>query len=185
MDKQLTISELEAALAELGPSPRDNGLLKMIVCRPAMAEREVLEQAELHPVDGLVRDNWLARGSRHTPDGQAHPEMQIAIMNARVIQAVAQQQERWPLAGDQLFLDLDLSQENLQAGRQLIIGSAVLEITPKLHTGCQKFTERFGHEAIRWVNSPEGRQRRLRGMYASVVQPGQICVGDSILVKQL
>ena len=185
MDRQLTLSELDAAWAELGPSPQNNGVLKMIVCRPAIAEREVLEQADLHLVDGLVGDNWHARGSRHTPDGRAHPEMQIAIMNARVIQAVAQKWERWPLAGDQLFVDLDLSQENLQADMRLIIGSAVLEITPRLHTGCQKFTGRFGPAAIRWVNSPEGRQRRLRGMYARVVQPGRICVGDSILVKQL
>jgi len=185
MDRQLTMSELEAALAELGQSPRDNGILKMIVCRPGMTERRLLEQADLHLVDGLVGDNWRARGSRHTPDGRAHPEMQIAIMNARVIQAVTQKPERWPLAGDQLFVDLDLSQENLQAGMQLAIGSAVLEITPRLHTGCQKFTERFGGAAIRWVNSPGGRQQRLRGMYARVVQPGRICAGDAILVKLL
>jgi MOSC domain-containing protein YiiM len=184
MNMHLTFDELQTKMAELGQSPYNHGILEMIVCRPTVDERRVLELGQLDLVDGLVGDTWQARGSRHTEDGRAHPEMQIAIMNTRVIQTVAQERERWPLAGDQLFVDLDLSHENLPVGTQLVVGTAVLEITAKLHAGCSKFTERFGPAAIRWVNSPEGRQQRRRGVYARVVQPGRIQVGDAILVRQ-
>jgi hypothetical protein len=106
-------------------------------------------------------------------------------MNSRVIQAVARERERWPLAGDQLYLDLDISRESLSPGDRLLIGATVLEITSKLHAGCGMFTERFGYDAIRWVNSREGRELRLRGIYARVVQPGTIRVGEAVLVQRV
>jgi len=174
------MAELDAGLAGLGPSPQDDGKLQMIVCRPSVGERRALEQAELDPVNGLIGDNWLARGSKSTEDGRAHPDAQIAIMNSRIIGLLAQDRAYWPLAGDQLFIDLDLSIDNLRPGQRIAIGTAVLEITDVPHTGCAKFTERFGHDAIRFVNSEEGRQARRRGMYGRVVQPGIIRVGDTI-----
>jgi len=130
--------------------------------------------------DGLVGDNWKARGSRSTPDGSANPDMQLNVMNARVIELLAQSKDRWALAGDQLFVDFDLSETNVPAGTRLAIGKAVIEVTPPPHTGCKKFSARFGVDAMKFVNSPEGKQLHLRGINAKIVQPGIIRVGDGV-----
>jgi MOSC domain-containing protein YiiM len=176
--RHLSMEELEAGLAEIRRSPRDGGVLELIVRRPAVDEREVLGEGELHGAEGLVGDTWSARGSSRTADGTAHPDMQLNIMNARVIALLARERGRWPLAGDQLFIDMDLSAENLPAGTRLALGSAVIEVTAQPHTGCKKFAARFGLDALKFVNSPEGKQLRLRGINARVVQPGLIRVGQ-------
>jgi len=174
----LTMEELEAALDHLREAPKDEGVLQLIVRRPQTDEREVLKEAELDPVTGLIGDNWHVRGSSRTPDGSAHPEMQINIMNARVTALVAQDKERWSLAGDQLYLDMDLSKENLPAGSRFTIGSAVLEVSPLPHTGCHKFVSRFGLDAMKFVNSTVGKELCLRGINAKVVQGGFVKVGQ-------
>ncbi|NOS70832.1 MAG: MOSC domain-containing protein, partial [Verrucomicrobia bacterium] len=131
-------------------------------------------------LEGLVGDNWKERGSRSTPDGSANPEMQLNIMNARVIELLAQSKERWALAGDQLFVDFDLSESNVPPGTRLAIGSAVIEVTAPPHTGCKKFSARFGPDAMKFVNAPEGKELHLRGINAKVVQPAIIRTGDSV-----
>jgi hypothetical protein len=176
--KHLTMDELEAGLDDIRRSPKDEGALELIVRRPSVGERESLTEGELDVAQGLVGDTWSTRGSRRSKDGLAHPEMQINIMNARVIALVAQERERWHLAGDQLFVDLDLSGENLPPGTRLAVGSAVIEVTPEPHTGCEKFVSRFGVDAMKFVNSPLGRQLNLRGINAKVVRPGVIRVRD-------
>ena len=176
--KHLTTTELESGLDGIRQSPRDEGLLELIVRRPQVDEREVLDEGELHPNNGLAGDSWKFRRSSRTTDGSAHPEMQLNIMNARVIALVAGEKDRWQLAGDQLFLDLDLSAANLPAGTQLALGSAVIEVTPLPHLGCKKFVARFGLDAMKFVSSPLGRELHLRGINAKVVQPGRIRVGD-------
>jgi hypothetical protein len=175
--KHLTMEELEAGLDEIRQSPKDEGVLELIVRRPQRDEREVLEEGELHLAEGLLGDSWRRRGSSRTSDGSSHPEMQLNIMNARAIALIAQQRERWPLAGDQLFVDMDLSAENLPAGTRLALGSAIVEVTAQPHTGCKKFVARFGLDAMKFVNSPVGKQLHLRGINARVVQPGVIRVG--------
>ncbi len=174
----LTMAELEAGLDNIRQAPKNEGVLQLIVRRPQIEEREVLEAGQLDPLDGLIGDSWKTRGSSRTPDGSAHPEMQLNIMNARVTALVARERDRWQLAGDQLYLDMDLSAENLPAGTQLALGSAVIEVTPQPHTGCKKFVSRFGIDAMKFVNSTVGRELHLRGINAKVVQPGLIRVGD-------
>ncbi len=176
----LTMAELEAGLDDICQSPPDEGRLEWIVRRPRTNEREVLDQGRLDVTEGLVGDNWLTRGSSRTEDGSAHPDMQLNVMNARVIALLAQDKSRWQLAGDQLFIDLDLSAANLPPGTRLAIGQAVIEVTPQPHTGCQKFVERFGGDAMKFVNSPVGRDLHLRGINAKVVQSGAIGVGDVV-----
>lgn len=177
--KHLTMAELEAGLDEIRRSPKDEGIVEMIVCRPRISEREVLLEGRLHPLEGLVGDCWMTRGSSRTADGSAHPEMQLNVMNSRVIALVARSKDRWPLAGDQLYLDLDLSKDNLPAGTRLALGAAVIEVTAQPHTGCKKFVERFGAEAMKFVNSETGKRLCLRGINARVVEPGVIRVGQT------
>jgi len=180
MEKHLTVDELEAGLENILRSPKDNGVLDMIVRRPHVEEREVLTEGSLDTVEGLEGDNWKTRGSTKTADNSPHPEMQINIMNSRVIDLVANGKDRWHLAGDQLFIDMDLSDENLPAGTKLSIGEAVLEVTPIPHSGCKKFTARFGLEAMKFVNSPLRKELHLRGINAKVVQAGSIRTRDTV-----
>jgi hypothetical protein len=178
--KHLTMDELEAALDYLRQSPKNDGVLQLIVRRPQVDEREVLEEAQLDPIEGLIGDSWKARKSSRTPDGSPHPDMQLNIMNIRVTALVAQEKERWPLAGDQLYIDMDLSKENLPAGSRIAIGSAVIEVSPQPHTGCHKFVSRFGADAMKFVNSPAGKQLCLRGINAKVIQGGTVKVGAAV-----
>ncbi|MBI1297245.1 MOSC domain-containing protein [bacterium] len=178
--KHLTTEELEAGLVEVHYAPKDGGELQMIVRRPAVEERELIQTGNLDIVDGLVGDNWRDRGSSSMPDGSANPDAQITLMNARAAQLVAQDKERWPLAGDQLYVDFDLSEENIPPGTRLAIGDAVVEVSALPHNGCKKFVARFGLDAMKFVNSPVGKQLHLRGINAKVVQGGAIRVGDSV-----
>lgn len=178
--KHLTMEELESGLGEIKKSPLDRGILELIVCRPAENEREVLEEGTLNLELGLIGDNWKTRGSSRTTDGFGHPDMQINIMNSRIISLLAQEKKYWKLAGDQLYIDLNLSDENLPTGSKLKIGSAVVEVTPIPHNGCKKFTERFGINAVRFVNSPIGKELHLRGINAKVAEEGIIKVGDIV-----
>lgn len=174
----LTEDELLAGLEHIRQAPPDGGRLELIVRRPAVGEREVLEEGELDVVDGLVGDTWRQRSSSRTPDRSPHPDCQINVMGARVADLVAGHPDRRALAGDQLFLDLDLSAANLPPGTRLGIGTAVIEVTAQPHTGCGKFVERFGLEAMKFVNSPAGRALNLRGINARVVQSGAVRAGD-------
>ena len=175
-----TAGELTAALAAIPQSPPTAGTVELIVRRPAEDEREILDECLLDLEGGLVGDAWLARGSKAMPDGSANPDAQLTLMNTRAAEAITGSRDRWPLAGDQLYVDLDLSVENLPAGTQLAVGDAVVEVTPVPHTGCAKFSARFGTEALRFVNKSPGRELRLRGVNARVVTPGAVRTGDTI-----
>jgi len=173
-----TPDELEAGLDHLRAAPKGEGVVELIVRRPTVDERETVDEAELDLEDGLVGDSWRARG--RSGGRPANEKAQITVTNARSAALVAGDRERWPLAGDQLFVDFDLSGEHIPPGTQLAVGTAVIEVTDDPHTGCKKFSARFGLEALKFVNSPEGRALNLRGINTRVVQPGTVRVGDAI-----
>ena len=176
--RQLSTAELEQGLDNILQSPQDEGTLELIVKRPEVDQREAVNQGRLDVEQGLVGDNWLKRGNSHTPDGTADPEMQLNIMNARVVALVADDPERRELAGDQLYLDMELSGDNLPPGTRLAIGDAIIEVTEPPHTGCKKFASRFGRDAMVFVNSGPGKKLNFRGINAKVIRSGDIKVGD-------
>ena len=176
----LTMAELEAGLDHIRQAPAHAGELKLIVRRPAVGAREVLSVGELATDEGLKGDTWPIRSSTRTPDGSRHPDCQLNIMSARSAALIAQSEDRWGLAGDQLYIDMDISEANLPPWTTLSLGTAVIQVTDQPHTGCAKFMQRFGADAMRFVNSPEGRSLRLRGLNARVIKPGTIRVGDIV-----
>lgn len=181
---QLTTDEIQASIASVLDAPKDRGTLEMIVRRPKVNKREVIETGELCIENGLLGDNWLTRGSSRTDNGLGHPEMQLNVMNYRFAELIAGRRERVPLAGDQLFVDLDLSDDNLPIGSHLNIGLAVIEVTAIPHLGCKKFVERFGLDAMKFANSDFGRKHHLRGINAKVVVGGTITAGDQVVVDR-
>ena len=173
------LAEIERVATDIGDSPLDNGILEMIVCRPAAGERMVLAEGVLDATHGLRGDSWETR-SAGTPDGSPDPLRQLTVLNSRVIAAIAGDRDRWQLAGDQLIIDLDLSIDNLPAGSRLQIGETVAEVTEPPHTGCAKFAGRFGADALAWANGGVGRQQRRRGMHVRVLVSGTVHQGDAI-----
>lgn len=174
------MEELEAGLARIAAAPSEQGTLRLIVARTAVDQREVVEQAELCMETGLEGDNWFSRPDRNTVDGRADPLRQVTVMNSRVLELIAGPVEQWPAAGDQLYADFDISEANAPAGTRLRVGDAVLEVTTAPHRGCGKFKARYGHDALRWVNSEAGMELKLRGVNARVVHPGTVSTGDVI-----
>jgi MOSC domain-containing protein YiiM len=174
------LTRLEAGIAGIRAAPPDRGRVELIVRRPQVESREVITEARLDEREGLLGDCWLERGSSATADGTAHPDAQITLMSARSALLIAGDQERWPLAGDQFYVDLDLSAANLLPGTRLEIGSALLEVTSVPHRGCGKFSKRFGVDALKFVNSAVGRELNLRGVNTRIVRGGTVRTGDEI-----
>ena len=181
----LTTLQLESGLNHILNAPKDNGIVQMIVSRPKIEVRDILKIAKLDKDLGLVGDNWNDRGSSSTPDNSSDIEAQLTIMNSRVISLITPSSEHWQLAGDQLYIDMDLSRNNLVLGSQIKIGSAVIEVSKKPHTGCEKFSNRFGLDALKFVSTPLGRELALRGINTRIVQSGIVRTGDVVKIHNV
>ena len=174
-----TVSEQLAALAEQG-FPKETAAVEAIFIRLVDEGREDLQEVELTKADGVKGDRWRATASKRLEDGSPDPRTQITLMNSKVLDCVSGGRDRWELAGDQLILDLDLSEENLPVGQRLKIGDALVEVTEIPHTGCAKFRRRYGAESLDYING-EGREGlRLRGVYVKVVEEATVKVGDVV-----
>ncbi len=178
--KHVPMDTLTAGLDEVRRSPATTGVLELIVRRPRTDVREVADVAALDVAEGLVGDGWKTRGSSNTDDGSAELERQLTLANARLMALVGREKRHWPPAGDQLYVDFDLSQDNAPPGTRLAIGAAVIQITETPHTGCRKYAARYGLDALKFISTPMGKHLRLRGVYAKVVRSGTIQAGDAV-----
>jgi len=177
----IDLATLEKGFDIIKQSPSKQGSLELIVTRPKVNQREELTKGVLDEDQGLVGDNWATRGSSSTSNGSANPEMQINIMNSRVARLICQHHSDWKMAGDQLFVDLNLSKDNVPPGTRLVVGKAILEVTSPPHTGCQKFAQRFGRDALKFISTKEGRHWQLRGINAKVIKGGTVRLGDKVV----
>jgi MOSC domain-containing protein YiiM len=180
MRDHLTFDELMAGLPHIASSPTHDGMLKAIVIRPRKGERQSLAQCELSPEGGVHGDNWVNECWLTLPDGASHPDVQVSLINARAIQLLAGEEDRWSLAGDNLIVDFNLHVDNVPPGQRLQIGSVVLEMSAQPHKGCKKITQLFGDGAFPFLNSKEGKDLQLRGIYAKVIEGGTVQVDDII-----
>lgn len=178
MERHRTLAELEAGLAALPPAPRDHGTLELIVVRPDKGTREVVAERNLSRAGGVEGDHWAKGCWKSLDNGNPDPDVQICIMNARIIELIAGPRDNWAPAGDNLFVDFDVSGDALAAGTRLAVGTAELEITDVPHLGCAKFVERYGRDACAFVN--RHKPERRRGVYARVVRDGVVRAGDTI-----
>ncbi len=180
MNRHLTMEELNAGLPDIVASPADDGILEAIVVRPDKGERLDVNSSKISLVGGVEGDHWAKGCWKTLDDGSPDPDVQICMMNARCISLIAGSRDNWPPAGDNLFLDMNLSPDNLQPGQKLSLGSAIIQITDIPHNGCQKFIDRYGRDACVFVNTGEGKRLKLRGIYARVIKDGTISVGDRV-----
>jgi hypothetical protein len=170
-----TLDEIESGFVYVLQSPGDSGVLELIVRRPRHDQREVLESAELSLPHGLIGDLWSVG-----KDASSSRAAQVTLTNSRLVHLLAGDKKNWSLAGDQLYVDFDLAEANLPPGTHLAIGTAVLEVSAKPHTGCRKYMARFGPDALQFISAPERKSLNLRGINCSVVKGGIIHVGDLV-----
>jgi len=181
MPRHLSLAELTEGLPHILAAPKEQGTLRAIVSRPAKGKRRDLDSVGVSLAGGVDGDHWAQGCWKSTEDGQPHPDVQICLMSARCIELIAQDRANWPLAGDNLFIDMDLTPDNLPPGTRIGIGSAEMVITDTPHNGCSAFIERYGRDACLFVNTGEGKRLRLRGIYARVTRDGQVSVGDRVV----
>ena len=180
MPRHLNREELQAGLPHILASPDDDGVLEAIVVRPVSEERREVTQCRLTLAGGVESDHWANGCWKSTESGDPHPDVQICIMNARCIGLIAQERENWAPAGDNLFIDMNLTPDNMPPGQRIAVGSVILEITDTPHKGCAKFIRRYGRDACVFVNTGDGDRYKLRGIYARVVQDGTVRTGDRV-----
>jgi hypothetical protein len=172
--------DLDQHLPNVRLAPRDVGRVELIVQRPRVDERVVVAEGVLDAASGLIGDRWVHHRSSSRPDAPPDPAVQLTLMSTRVLAAIEPDQSRWPLAGDQLYVDFDLSTDHLPVGARVAVGEAEVEVSAQPHTGCSKFSARFGSDALRWINNPTGRSLRMRGVNCRIIRGGTVRVGDMI-----
>ncbi len=175
-----TLEQLELSLETIAASPSKQGTVELIISRPETGKRVVHTIGNFSKTGGLEGDNWANDCWKTLPDGKSDPIVQIAITNTRLLAAICPDKSRWPLAGDQIYTELNLSKTNLPVGTRLSAGTVILEITQEPHLGCSQYAEHFGKDSLKFTLTPRGRELNLRGIYAKVIKSGSINTGDRI-----
>jgi hypothetical protein len=182
MDNHVTFDKLQEGLAEISQAPKNHGNIELLVIRPVQYERKVVNEITMHPITGCEGDIWHSKKTSSTPDGKPNPERQVTLINSRVLALLEGAKDTWPKAGDQVYVDMDLSKENLPAGTDLSLGSAIIRVSAQPHNGCKKFAERYGIDATRFVNSSLGKAKSLRGINCYIVKEGIVKMGDTVSI---
>jgi hypothetical protein len=180
MHKHRTRAEIEAGIGPVLQSPAEGAAVEALFSRPAPGKRLDLPALEVSVSGGIAGDHWSLGCWKTLPDGSPDPDVQVSLMNRRMLHLIAGARDNWARAGNNIIVDMDLSIDNLPIGQRLRVGTAELEIGPVANTGCDFFIERYGRDACVFVNTGIAKQKRLRGVYARVVKDGQIRIGDII-----
>ena len=175
-----TIDELEDGWKARSSPPRDAGSVRLLCVRRASGVHETPASVMITAAGGLAGDRWANRGAGKDPDGASA----VTLKSAAVAELVTAGEQPLHMAGDNILVDLDISVEALPPGSRLAVGDAILRVSEQPHNGCSTYRDRFGIDALKWVSTPEGRARRLRGMNCSVVRDGIVRVGDPIEVLE-
>lgn len=178
-----TMDELLAATPSILDAPKDRAEISMLCLRPGYNQRRFVDHIDVSPEEGIPGERWSTRPWLTLPDGAAHPGIQVCILSKRVLDLVWRDRATTPHPGDTFIVDMDLSEDNLPDGQLLQAGSAVLRVSEVFNDGCVKWKARYGADAKDWVNLPEYRAARLRGILCSVEQAGRIANGDLLIKK--
>ena len=175
-----TFELLSARRSWVLDAPKDNAPILTLCVRPAEGERRFVQTMQLDPERGVVGDRWLTKTWMRLSDGRPDPRIQVCIMGSRLLELVRREGADSMYPGDNVIADMDFSEANLPVGQHLQLGTAIIEVSDVFNSACSKWQQRYGADALTWINLPENKPHRLRGILARVVRAGEVHLTDSI-----